>query len=123
MNKWTNNEQMMSVYNCVKYNTNSLNIVIVNPTNAHIVDRANERGIDTSILAKVISKGILDNNEVLEKKVKSCKHSLSFLYNDIIIVLRVMRGDKDNKLLYYFRTCWVRDKTIRKTIHEFNVTI
>lgn len=117
---YNNHTQLEAFYSYVKAELSAFNVVMIKPINEHIIERANMRGFDTSVIAKVIIEGVKRNIKFLDSKVKELPHTVSFNYKDVSIIMKVRRGEKDGRLLFFIRTCYAFDN-VKRTVHSFSV--
>lgn len=120
---YNNDLQLEAFFQYIRFEVSKVGAVFIKPQDNHIIDRANMRGYDSSLVAKVVVAGIKQNIEFLKTKVKERKHSITLNYKDLSVILKVMCGERDQRLLFFIRTCYCRDDDTKRTVHQFEVTL
>lgn len=116
---YTNQLQMRAMYSYINANIPS-SAWAVCPKYLHLVERANERKYDTSIVTKVIIKGIMQHFDYFNSRVKERRHSIAFIYGQLTVIGIVFRKE-NNQLGFSFRTCFYAEKVTQSVIHKMIV--
>ncbi len=118
---YSNQMQMRAMYSYINANIPS-SVLAYKPKHEHLVERANERDYDTSLVTKVIIQGINQYTDYFENRVRDCKHTLAFIHNELTVVGVAFRNN-DGKLGFSFRTCFYSEKVTQSVVHKLKITM